>query len=97
MLAHFVEALLQQMSGFKGLVWLQSRTIRRDLSECRGFILQCRLVFAQRAHLFTLDRAKIHFIIGRLRGQALNWAQVSSGARSKLLTKSLTDLTMGLH
>lgn len=51
-----------------------------DLSKCRGFLLQCRLVFAQRPHLFTSDSGKINYIIGLLRGRALAWAQASSGA-----------------
>lgn len=56
-----------------------------DLGKCRGFILQCRLVFSQRAHLFPSDRSKINYIIGRLRGRALAWAQASSGARPDTL------------
>lgn len=51
-----------------------------DLSKCRGFVLQCQLVFSQRAHLFPTDRAKVNYIIGLLRGRALAWAQASAGA-----------------
>lgn len=52
-----------------------------DLNKCRGFLLQCRLVFSQRARLFPTDISKINHIIGLLRGRALAWAQASAGTR----------------
>lgn len=47
-----------------------------DLDKCRGFLLQCRLIFSQRPNAFPSDEAKINYIIGLLRGTALVWAQV---------------------
>lgn len=52
-----------------------------DLSKCRGFVLQYRLVFVQRARLFPSDTAKINYIVGLLRGRALAWAQASAGSQ----------------
>lgn len=40
-----------------------------DLSKCRGFVLQSRLVFSQRARLFHSDQAKINYIVFLLRGK----------------------------
>lgn len=57
-----------------------------DLNRCRGFLLQCRLVFAQRSAQFHSDQAKIYYIIGLLRGRALAWAQASSRSRSDSTT-----------
>lgn len=37
-----------------------------NLGQCRGFLLQCRVVFSQRLHLFASDEAKINYIIGLL-------------------------------
>lgn len=49
-----------------------------DFNKCRGFIMQCRLIFVQRAHLFPSDQTKINFIIGLLRGRALAQASAST-------------------
>lgn len=49
-----------------------------DLDKCRGFLLQCRLVFSQRLLWFASDEAKINYIISLLRGRALVWVQASS-------------------
>lgn len=49
-----------------------------DLDKCWSFLLQCRLVFAQRPLLFASDTARINYIFGLLRGRALAWAQVTS-------------------
>lgn len=49
-----------------------------DLDKCRGFLLQCRLVFSQRLLWYASDEEKINYIIGLLRGRALVWAQASS-------------------
>lgn len=37
-----------------------------NLGQCRGFLLQCRVIFSQRLHLFASDEAKINYIIGLL-------------------------------
>lgn len=46
-----------------------------DIDKCRGFLLQCRLVFSQRSRMFPSDAAKINYVIGLLQGQVLVWAQ----------------------
>lgn len=60
--------------------------------ECRGFILQCRLVFTQRARVFVSDKVKINYIVKLLHGRALAWVQASS-TRTHLNTLSLEEFT----
>ncbi|KAK3552179.1 hypothetical protein QTP86_005115 [Hemibagrus guttatus] len=43
--------------------------------DCNGFLLQCSLTLEMQAHLYPDDRAKIAFIISRLDGKALRWAE----------------------
>ncbi|KAK3507987.1 hypothetical protein QTP70_009351 [Hemibagrus guttatus] len=43
--------------------------------DCNGFLLQCSLTLEMQAHLYPDDRAKIAFIISRLDGKALHWAE----------------------
>lgn len=50
-----------------------------DLSKCWGFIMQCCLIFVQRACFFPSDQAKINYVIGLVHRQALAWAQAISG------------------
>lgn len=38
-----------------------------------AFMLQCALVFSKRPISFATDLAKIQYIIGLLRGRALDW------------------------
>lgn len=52
-----------------------------DLNNCQGLILQCLLVFSQRARLFPTEPSKINYVIGLLRGRALARAQASAGTR----------------
>lgn len=47
----------------------------RDIDKCRGFLLQCRLVFSQHPRMFPSDAAKINYVIGLLQGRVLVWAQ----------------------
>ena len=49
-----------------------------DLEKCRGFLLQCGLVFLQRPLSFSTDSAKINYSIGLFRGRALAWAEALS-------------------
>ncbi|KAI3371988.1 hypothetical protein L3Q82_006858 [Scortum barcoo] len=42
---------------------------------CRGFLFHCSLQFQLRPVSFTTDIAKIHYILGLLRGKALTWAE----------------------
>uniref|UniRef100_A0A3B3I5Q0 Ty3 transposon capsid-like protein domain-containing protein n=1 Tax=Oryzias latipes TaxID=8090 RepID=A0A3B3I5Q0_ORYLA len=41
----------------------------------RGFLLQCTLVFSQQSAMYSSDEAKIAFVLGFLRGRALEWAE----------------------
>lgn len=47
----------------------------RNLGKCRGFLLQCCLVFEQRPQSFSLDSAKVNYVVGLLRGKALTWTR----------------------
>lgn len=46
-----------------------------DVAKCKGFLLQCSLVFARQFNTFSSDCAKVSYIIGLLRGRALEWAE----------------------
>lgn len=46
-----------------------------DLGRCRGFLLQCSLVFDQKPVTYASDRAKISYVVGLLEGRALCWAE----------------------
>lgn len=52
-----------------------------DLDKCRGFLLQCSLVFNQRPHTFPSDQSKVHYIMGLLRGRALAWAEAVNSSQ----------------
>ncbi|KAK2880214.1 hypothetical protein Q8A73_022912 [Channa argus] len=49
-----------------------------DLDKCRGFLLQCRLVFAQQPQTYASDAAKVAYVVG-LRLRALEWAEARLG------------------
>uniref|UniRef100_A0A3Q0SWR5 CCHC-type domain-containing protein n=1 Tax=Amphilophus citrinellus TaxID=61819 RepID=A0A3Q0SWR5_AMPCI len=44
-----------------------------DLGKCGGFLTQCLFVFQQQRTAFASDGTKIGFILGLLRGRALDW------------------------
>lgn len=46
-----------------------------DLSKTRGFVLQCKMMFAQRPHTFSSDISRIRYIFTGLQGRALDWAK----------------------
>uniref|UniRef100_A0A8D3CDT3 DUF4939 domain-containing protein n=1 Tax=Scophthalmus maximus TaxID=52904 RepID=A0A8D3CDT3_SCOMX len=46
-----------------------------ELNKCRGFLLQCGLVFQQKPQSFSTESAKVHYVLGLLRGRALVWAE----------------------
>lgn len=50
----------------------------RNLGKCRGFLLQCCLVFEQRPQSFSLDSAKVNYVVGLLRGKVWTWTQALS-------------------
>ena len=45
-----------------------------DLGLCRSFLLQCSLVFELQPLTYPTDKARIAYLIGTLRGEALPWA-----------------------
>lgn len=49
-----------------------------NLNKCRRFLFQCSLLFQQRPHFFSSDTAKINYVIGLLRGNALALAEAMS-------------------
>uniref|UniRef100_A0A3B5QYG7 DUF4939 domain-containing protein n=1 Tax=Xiphophorus maculatus TaxID=8083 RepID=A0A3B5QYG7_XIPMA len=49
-----------------------------EIDRCRGFLLQCSLVFSSSPQSFQTDGAKISFVVGNLRGRALKWAEARS-------------------
>ena len=46
-----------------------------DLNQCRGFLFQCRTVLARRPRALPTERSRVDYVIGRLRGRTLSWAQ----------------------
>ncbi|KAK2917253.1 hypothetical protein Q8A73_003999 [Channa argus] len=51
-----------------------------DLDKCRGFLFQCRLVFAQQPQTYASDAAKVAYVVGLLQGRALEWAEAKLGS-----------------
>ena len=45
-----------------------------DMGTCRAFLIQCSLVFSQQPLTYPTEKAKIAYIIGSLKGNALAWA-----------------------
>lgn len=45
-----------------------------DMGKCGGFLLQCSLVFSQKPVTYATDVSKIAYIMGLLKGNALDWA-----------------------
>ena len=45
-----------------------------DLGLCRSFLLQCSLVFELQPQTYPTDKARIAYLIGALRCEALAWA-----------------------
>ena len=46
-----------------------------DTEKCRGFLMQCHNVFTHRPLSFTSSAVKISYLVGLLRGRALEWAE----------------------
>uniref|UniRef100_A0A3Q2CFY6 CCHC-type domain-containing protein n=1 Tax=Cyprinodon variegatus TaxID=28743 RepID=A0A3Q2CFY6_CYPVA len=46
-----------------------------NISDCKGFLFQCRLIFQNSPGSFPTDFKKISFILSQLTGRALEWAQ----------------------
>uniref|UniRef100_A0A3Q3JNH7 DUF4939 domain-containing protein n=1 Tax=Monopterus albus TaxID=43700 RepID=A0A3Q3JNH7_MONAL len=52
-------------------------TFDGSVDKCQGFLLQCRRVFDQQPRTFRTDREKISYVINRLQGKALTWAEAT--------------------
>ncbi|KAI4874420.1 hypothetical protein NFI96_032055 [Prochilodus magdalenae] len=50
---------------------------------CKGFMLQCSLVFSRIPDAFPMDDSKIAFVLSLLTGKALQWAIAVWGAQSE--------------
>nr|XP_057933442.1 uncharacterized protein LOC131132135 [Doryrhamphus excisus]XP_057933443.1 uncharacterized protein LOC131132135 [Doryrhamphus excisus]XP_057933444.1 uncharacterized protein LOC131132135 [Doryrhamphus excisus]XP_057933445.1 uncharacterized protein LOC131132135 [Doryrhamphus excisus]XP_057933446.1 uncharacterized protein LOC131132135 [Doryrhamphus excisus]XP_057933447.1 uncharacterized protein LOC131132135 [Doryrhamphus excisus]XP_057933448.1 uncharacterized protein LOC131132135 [Doryrhamphus len=46
-----------------------------EFNKCRGFLLQCRLVFGQKPDAFLDEESKVSYVFGFLRERALAWAE----------------------
>nr|XP_020455101.1 low-density lipoprotein receptor-related protein 1-like [Monopterus albus] len=46
-----------------------------ELDKCRGFVLQCHLVYSQQPRAYRSNRTRINYAINRLRGRALSSAE----------------------
>ena len=53
-----------------------------DMGMCRAFLIQCSLVFDQQPLTYPIDRSRIAFILGSLRGNALAWASALWDSKS---------------
>lgn len=45
-----------------------------DPNKCKSFLLQCSLVFGQKYLTYASDEARVQYVVGLLRGRALDWA-----------------------
>uniref|UniRef100_A0A8C6M011 ribonuclease H n=1 Tax=Nothobranchius furzeri TaxID=105023 RepID=A0A8C6M011_NOTFU len=73
---------------------LPLETYSGEFGRCRGFLFSCQLAFKRSPEAFVSDSVKISYIIGLLRGKALDWAEARShdagflsGSLSRFLTK----------
>lgn len=48
----------------------------RDLGKCKGFLLQCSLVFEQQSQIFASVCATVSYMTGQLKGKALDWLKL---------------------
>ena len=55
-----------------------------DFELCRGFLVQCELVFQHQPSRYGSDGAKIAFVLSLLSGRALRWATAAVGQSSRL-------------
>lgn len=53
-----------------------------QMDKCRGFLLQCAMMFQQRPQTFVSDQSKIQYLLGLLRGRALAWAEAVYSSQS---------------
>lgn len=60
------------------------------LGRARGFLLQCSNVFSLRSHTYDTDKSKILYVVGLLRGRALEWAEAEDSTRP-LATRSFVS------
>lgn len=68
-------------------------TFSGDLGKCRGFLMQCAMMFSQKPLTFSSESSKICFVLGLLRGQALAWAEAMHS--NNQLERMSFDVFMG--
>uniref|UniRef100_A0A3B3HMM2 DUF4939 domain-containing protein n=1 Tax=Oryzias latipes TaxID=8090 RepID=A0A3B3HMM2_ORYLA len=77
------QAITQQLTQLQTLLSSQVQEARipnpdpfsGTSDHCRGFLLQCTMVFSQQSSMYSSDEAKIAYMTGLLRGRALEWAE----------------------
>lgn len=67
-----------------------------ELNKCRGFLLQCRLVFQQKPLSFSTESSKVHYALGLLRGKALIWAEAACSTQ-QIASLSFDDFSSQLE
>uniref|UniRef100_A0A3Q3JVE4 DUF4939 domain-containing protein n=1 Tax=Monopterus albus TaxID=43700 RepID=A0A3Q3JVE4_MONAL len=71
----------------------ETDTFDGSVDKCRGFLLQCRRVFDQQPRTFRTDREKTSYIISRLRGKALTWAEAADTSGMIIVWKRGSDFS----
>uniref|UniRef100_A0A3Q3K9J2 DUF4939 domain-containing protein n=1 Tax=Monopterus albus TaxID=43700 RepID=A0A3Q3K9J2_MONAL len=65
------------------------------VDKCRGFLLQCHRVFEHQPRTYRTNGEKISYVINRLRGKALSWAEAADSSGLLIgttITEFLDDL-----
>ena len=60
------------------------KTFEGDFELCRGFLVQCELIFRHQTSRYSTDGAKIAYVMSLLSGRALKWATAAVGQSSSL-------------
>lgn len=72
--SHGAVELLQQ-PVFRDAASPEPEPYAGDLGICSGFLLQVELAFGRSPRTFINDTSRISFLVGKLRGRALRWAE----------------------
>lgn len=65
----------QQQPVFRDAVSPEPEPYAGDPGVCSRFLLQVELAFGRSPHTFINDPTRISFLVGKLRGRALRWAE----------------------
>ncbi len=66
-----------------------------ESGRCKGFILQCKLVFNRQPNTYFSDLAKVSYVTGLLKGRILDRAEAvlgDSGSNSMLFVSFVAEL-----